>query len=365
MYSQWLLTKEDLQDNTVKTLFNLFKNLDYTVIKEKLKTDFTVKLENVDYTFTESEKLSGAVCYYGSLLTSILHFGYVKNKESLFTFSLCYMLIDHYLDNDTICEEEKKKTMKEVKSYIENPFSYNSLCKNNMKTNLINAVNSRYLELIKDKQTEKYIIELFAAEFKSHSLNNINNNNNNTNSTNINNNNNTSNNNNLRVKRKDINLYEINNRTNIENNTEELRNLYKSTTERKGELTAVVIASILGLQTEKNVKEAEELGACIQLVDDLLDIKDDESLNIMTWARYCLHIDGNLDSYVNYTLEKIYGLSNTYNLFKIILSLGIILSFHDSNIISETLKTHLNTYDIFNLNTNKNTITSFLMNYFN
>lgn len=328
MYSKWLFTKKDFNTNlTLQTLYDTLKNLDYTnIIRE-----FTDRLKLIDYKFTDTEQVSGSICFYGGVITSLIHFGYVKNKEHLFTFALCYMLIDHYLDSAIISDSDKSKTMKEVFDFIENnQDKQNNSDKQNNGDNadkedkqnnsdniLINACKERYLDMIKSTpQIQKYIIKLFKSEYKSHKLNS--------------------------------HIIDFD------------RNIYKSTTEKKGGLTAIVISIILELDSEINIKNAKELGECIQLVDDLIDLKDDESLNIITLARFDLIHNENLDSYIIYTLNKIYNLSDIYNLYKPILSIGVILSIHDNKIISDSLYSHLEIYDIFSSTTSKNTINSFL-----
>ena len=302
---QWLFSKKSLENTpTLDYLHTQFKDADFSA----LILAFTTRLKTVPCEFSKSEQVSGSICFFGGVFTSLLNYGYIENIEGLFTFALCYMLIDHFLDDKNISDEEKNKCMKEIYAFIHDD---TSKIDNNHKSDnkLINAAAERYFDLLKTApQCREYIIKLFKSELKGVEI----------------------------QKRKDL-----------------PREIYLQIAEEKGGLTAAVIASIIGL-TDEN--ESMKLGALIQLVDDVLDIGDDNTLNIYTLARFDID-NKKLDNYVIYTIIKIHKLSNIYNFFKPILLLGIILGIHDNpGNISPELNEILQYYNPFSKETSKDSL---------
>lgn len=296
---KWLFPK-NTPNVTLDTLYLQLKNNDFTpVIKA-----FTDRLETIPYSFSKSEQVSGSICFFGGVFTSLLNYGYIENIEGLFTFALCYMLIDHFLDDNTINAEEKDKCMKEIYLFMSTGEKSDN--------KLINAAADRYLKLVEEvPECQEYIMKLFKSELEG---------------------------------------------AKVQSSDKLDREIYLRIAEEKGGLTAAVIGSIVGLNSEKEKKESFRLGAVIQEVDDFLDLEDDCLLSIYTLVRHDLD-RGYLDNYIKYTIEEIDSLSNVYNFFKPILLLGIILSVHDNpGCISSELNELLQNYDIFDKNTNKNTL---------
>ena len=134
--NKWLFPK-NTPNITLDTLYLQLKCIDFTpVIKA-----FTDRLETIPCSFSKSEQVSGSICFFGGVFTSLLNYGYIEEMEGLFTFALCYMLIDHFLDDNTISSEEKNKSMKEIHDFI-------TMGKRS-ENKLIYAAADRYLELIK------------------------------------------------------------------------------------------------------------------------------------------------------------------------------------------------------------------------
>ena len=265
---------------------------------------FTRRLNSIPCKFSHSEEVSGSICFFGGVVTSLLNFGYIEEIEGLFTFALCYMLIDHYLDDNTISDEEKKKSMKDIYEFI-----YTG--KRESGNKLINAAADRYLSLVERvPQCKEYILKLFKAELKGVEISN----------------------------RKDLS-----------------REVYVAIDEEKGGLTAVAIGSIIGVI---DVDESMKLGHLIQIVDNLLDIQDDTDLGIYTLARYDLD-RGSLDRYIYDAVIKIRDLSPVYNFFKVILLTGLILGVNDNpNCISKQLNVLIQKYNIFSPESSKNSLNS-------
>ena len=84
--------------------------------------------------------------------------------------------------------------------------------------------------------------------------------------------------------------------------------------EEKGGRTTQVLQKIVGVDPDE---DGYLLGACIQLIDDLHDLKIDLHDNIHTIASQLLIKEGKLDRLVYYTIHRISQLPNKYNLFRI------------------------------------------------
>ncbi len=304
---KWMFGKEREYPD-LETLYLKCKDIDFSPMNKA----FTKRLETIPCKFARSEEVSGSICFFGGVVTSLLNYGYIAEIEGLFTFALCYMLIDHFLDDNTISAGEKEKSMKDIYNFI-----YKG--ERNSENILINSAADRYLSLIERvPQCKPYILRLFQAELKGVSV----------------------------QRRKDLN-----------------RDIYLKIAEEKGGLTAACIGSIIGLSDEVNETESMLLGSLIQTpCDDLLDVKDDKELDIYTLIRYDMD-RGFLDRYLYESIKKINSLSPVYNLFKVILLTGIVLGIHDNpGCISEELNKIMKKYDTFNKDTSKDTLNDWFHN---
>ena len=100
----WSFKKKE-NNTTLDELYSKIKNIDFS---GPIKA-FTSRLSEIDCEFSKSEEVSGSICFYGGVFTSLMYYGYIENIEGLFTFALCYMLIDHFLDDKNITDEEKMR----------------------------------------------------------------------------------------------------------------------------------------------------------------------------------------------------------------------------------------------------------------
>ncbi len=268
--SKWLIQNNSQLSKHLEPFYKYISQVDFSPVIQA----YVNRLESTFPHFSKSEKISGSICFYGGVITSLLHYGCVKNIEGLFTFALCYMLIDHYLDDNTVPDKEKYRSMRQIYNFISgksNDISNNKILK---------AASNRYLDLIKVSPACKiYLIKLFESELKGY------------------------------VVQKNKNLD---------------RSTYLRIAEEKGGLTSLTMASILNL---KPSDDDRLLGALCQKIDDVLDIEDDARLNIYTLIRYDLD-RGNIDRYIYETVCDIERLGNIYGPFKIILMLGLMLGIH-------------------------------------
>lgn len=295
--NKWLIPNINF-DSRLNEIYKSLKDTNFNSIINS----FTLRLKEIDYEFTESEKVSGSICFFGSVFTSLLNTGKIEEIEGLFTFALCYMLIDHFLDD--VKNTNKEKTMKEIYDFLVHN-------KETQDNKLIQAAKERYLNLIsKNPKCKESIILLFQSELEGVKIS----------------------------KRRDF-----------------PREKYKYIAEKKGGRTSSVIAQIIGIKNDETSSHYL-CGTLIQFVDDILDIKDDEKMGIYTLARYDLDHEG-LNRYVYETFLEIDKLDSVYNFFKVILLTGIILGIHDNpNSISSNLSKILQKYDPFNETTSKDSL---------
>jgi len=294
--NKWLCPKDDnLKPKKLNILYDSLKTTDFTPVVKA----FTDRLRTIPWKFSKSEEVSGSICFFGGVMTSVLNYGYIEEIEGLFTFAVCYMLIDHFLDNSEINDVDKIKCIKEIYSFIVSGEKNNNL--------MVTAVGDRYLDLIKRvPKSREYFIKLFQSELKGV------------------------------VVQKSTNLS---------------REEYLKAAEEKGGMTSLCIASIINLEIEENGNyendDSYRYGKITQFVDDLLDIKDDKAEGIYTLARYDLK-NGNMNKYIYETIKDIDKLSPVYNVFKIILLSGIILGVHDNpGSVSDSLTSIIQKYNIY------------------
>ena len=130
----WLFTKHMIdKSETLDSLYFKVKDVDFTPIIKA----FTSRLYTIPCKFSKSEQVSGSICFFGGVFTSLLNYGYIEEIEGLFTFALCYMLIDHFLDNKDISDLEKMNCMNEIYLFISQG--------KRSKNKLIDAAAERYL----------------------------------------------------------------------------------------------------------------------------------------------------------------------------------------------------------------------------
>ncbi len=296
--SKWIPSKSDdnkLKDYMIK-LYTSFLSVDLSSMFDH----FSKRVNKIEYNFVESAITSGAMCFFGSLTMSISQLGCINNIDELFTFAACYILTDHYLDDNTILMKDKKETIRQINNFISNDQGLGSggngkglgngqdngtdhTQNTQINSPIIKVVADNYISLVsKIPTSEKYLRKMFQAEVKT--------------------------------------MY-------LQTHSDLDRNTYLKISEWKGGLFTNAIQSILELE----VTQADyDLGACIQLIDDILDINDDIYLGINTIVTHDYKTYGNLDKILIYTINSIDKLDKKYNIFKIILTWGFTLAVHNN-----------------------------------
>src|SRR5581483_8033094 len=143
----------------LNVLYNYFQDVDFFPFIKA----FTDRLSTINHTFTRSEQVSGSICFFGAVFTSLLNFGHVAEIDDLFTFALGYMLIDHHLDDKNVSLQEKEKSVGDIYNFLNNGILSNNV--------LISNIANRYLKLIKRKPNSRiYFLNLFNKEVKCYKI---------------------------------------------------------------------------------------------------------------------------------------------------------------------------------------------------
>ena len=319
--NRWLPAKSDGDGslNSYEKIIYIFSSINVSLIFQH----FSTRVSLLDYKFTTSAITSGAMCFFGSLLMSFCQLGYVRNIEELFTFASCYILTDHYLDDNTIDIEDKINTIQQIDKFIGNVSgnvsggisNQNNVSNHEITSPLINAVSDNYIKMVTNiPSSEQHLKKVFHAEVKT--------------------------------------MY-FQNHNNLDRDT------YLHICEWKGGLFCNAIQAILELEV---TKDEYDLGACIQLVDDMLDIDDDMSLDINTIVTHEYKENGNLDKLLIYGVEKINKINSKYNMFKIILLLGFTLAVHTNREkYSSEIIDIMDNFIYFKNTTNKETLMNWMI----
>lgn len=263
-----ILSPKDRDDLLVKLRqYNCDSVIDLFIIK------LLPHIDAFDLSDSSSEELlsSGLICFCGAILFSMCKFNEVRKLDSIFDLTLLYMLVDHYLDNSKIDEQNKKSTITKMLLLLDNP------------------------EL--DGTEDKFIIEIVRTYNRlrtncptSHNW------------------------------LKKVFLAEVDG-VKIQQNASLDRCNYLEIAEKKGGLTSVAIQS---LYSNEITDYDYDLGACIQLIDDMLDVYEDAKNGINTIATHDLQTTGKLDELLYYTIGKVYDLPSVFNAYKPIM-MGVIL----------------------------------------
>jgi len=248
--------------------------LQFSVVKfTSTFTQYINKFNRPEY-WDPNILMGGLCCFYAGFLILLLSHEIKdinQSLDSLFAFTSLYMLIDHYLDNETINHDEKKLLISIIYQIFENPDKINLYIQSSPNPHGIIVAILKNIQTILNGQTNSiyYLKKLFDLEVHS---------------------------------------------TYIQRNPNNSRETYLKLSEEKGGATVQAIEAILNLPVSK---EGYELGACIQLVDDIYDTHLDLKQNITTIATYDYQKNGNLDSLLLEVIQRIDGLSGKFNLFKI------------------------------------------------
>lgn len=218
------------------------------------------------------EAPASALVFFIWSFTFAVHFpNWVNHLEALFNYNLLYLYVDHYIDDTEMTPEQKKTSISQMFILLQNPRARFTLP-------LVDPTLSTIAELYEGLAT-KYpqSVEAMKAIFK----------------------------------------------TQIEglkyqNDPNSSKSDLEDICVRKGSRTAEVIATFVGLTpTDAWYRDAQTIGAIMQLVDDCIDVEADLKNNVSTIATWIFREHGSLDSLLITIAAHISEIGNHFWMFKI------------------------------------------------
>lgn len=228
---------------------------------------------------SEELLMSGLFCFVGQCLQYYSQFGLNNNlhdspecvieyiMDIAIDFVLLYLHVDHYLDDIKVDITNKIATIDQMLILIYDPDKISTLSLSGM-----NNLVSSYKRLLNiNPNAKSALIDLFKTEASS---------------------------------------------IMFQRNSNASREEYLKMAEIKGGKTCIAIQALFNADIKNG---AYELGACVQLLDDMLDVYNDQRQNIHTIATYDLKHNNSLDRLCLYTARKIYSLNSIYTIFKVLM----------------------------------------------
>lgn len=245
---------------------------------------------------------SGIVFFYGCLIY-IMHFPNWGNYiEDIFLYNLLYILVDHYIDDNSINAETKKIAIHQMQLLVHDPNLINTI---EIIDPILLLIADTYNNLIiRHPNVKNSIINLFNAEIEGY---------------------------------------------NIQNSKSSNRNIYYDIALRKGGHTMQVLQNIIDDTNEHLLQSSFHIGTIMQLIDDCLDVVTDLNNNINTIATYDKENTCNLDNLLLDIIKRINNIDSRFTIFKIIYSVFVVYiptrNKHDYTQTTINIATSLNLFD--------------------
>lgn len=222
---------------------------------------------------TESSLTTGAACFYCGLALRLLHdhrdlTTLPKQLDALFSFTMLYMLADHYLDDSQVKQSSKDELVKQIEI---------AMTTNESSDHPLVVHYRKIIELIPEAKEPLQLA--IRSELQS-----------------------------CKVQK-------------IEGLT---REQYREMAYDKGGTSVQILQAIMGIYPDD---AGYQLGACIQIVDDIIDVDDDAAERIHTMMTESEFLD---EAFVE-TVHQIDGLPNEYNIFKPALMLMLLYGLAESS----------------------------------
>jgi hypothetical protein len=250
-------------------------------------------------TLSVDSLLMGLLFFFGSHVVSLSRGTFPENSNAIFSLTALYVLLDHYIDDETISLVKRKETIRCLAVLIENPryLETHTFPVDDDTLRLLKLMASHLNNILAlAPNAEAYLKKAFYSEVVAMKL---------------------------------------------QADSSFDRALYLKLCEWKGGATCEVMAAILGFE----VTNADyELGVCIQLVDDLIDVYEDIEANISTACTYDLERIGNLDNFFLQTLHRIDSMDNKNTIFKPLLIWNLLHSITTLDVLSDSLRELLAPY---------------------
>lgn len=219
----------------------------------------------------ESALTTGAACFYCGLALRLINdqdnlTNIQDQLDALFSFTMLYMLADHYLDDSSIDQTAKDQLIQQVEScmltnkFDDNPLSYHY---------------HRIIELV--PSAEPYLKTAIKSELMSCEI----------------------------QKQSDLTFED-----------------YRMMAYDKGGTSVQILQAIMGISPNR---DGYQLGACIQVIDDIIDVEDDLAEGIHTMMTEPDALD---DQFIT-AVHMVDKLPDIYNLFKPALMLMLLYGLTD------------------------------------
>lgn len=202
------------------------------------------------------EELCGATtCYLGALLLSLTQYGEIRNHSLLLTFVRLYLEVDYVLD-DPISTTSSAALLAELSAYLQGSPPISPQGK---------LIVHLYEQLAVHPGVVPYLWKAFYWEKEGMT---------------------------------------------VQSDSTLPLARYREVAEGKGSSMVLLLQSLLWRDgdlplSNEDRERAGELGAIVQLQDDLHDVQRDHEAGIITYATQCLAKEGNLDRYVKELVERI------------------------------------------------------------
>lgn len=219
--------------------------------------------------FVKTEHLvSGIIFFYACVLYILHHENYDECISDVVDYNLLYILVDNLIDDPS---SDRSFVIKQMTLAISDPSAYLTTNKES-EDRIISTISEAakiYQRLTsKHPNIKRTIVQLFSVEVSPIQFN------------------------------KAFGTFDE----------------YLKLTKSKGVYTMRVIPVMLNIIDT----EAEKIGTCMQLIDDMMDVDEDKALNIETIATLSVNRGEKLDNLYLYLIETINSISNEYILFKFI-----------------------------------------------
>lgn len=214
--------------------------------------------------------LSGMTFYMSAILLSLCINGNIRNKDSIMSGALLYLIVDNTLDSND---------PKDIKDFVK----------------LINFVINSDLDAINaGYPLDNSMINLDSSiKFYRNMVQN---------------------NRDIIIATKDIFESEVLS-VKIQSKSDLTRKDYMEMAKDKGGKTGILLYKIVSDQYD-DINSAYKIGFCCQLIDDIMDLQEDIDNKINTIATYDYKNNCNLDILFNETLEHIDSIDNKFNMLK-------------------------------------------------
>jgi len=209
---------------------------------------------------------SGFIFFYGCILYTMQYPDWMKYMDNCFYYNLLYILVDHFIDDNSLSESSKGNAMVQMIDMCTNPYNDREY----VDQSFVDITNV-YIKIIENSPDSKqYILALLLTEIEGYKI------------------------------QKDNTLSEED---------------YYNIAVRKGGITMLVLNSFVENSKENN-DEAYNIGALMQLLDDCMDCICDKRNSHNTIATYHLQKYGNLDKLFFLICDRISNLKGA--MFKIL-----------------------------------------------